>query len=685
MSAALPAHAPPGHAPGHAMTSMPMSGSPFIRRWASVTLVGAVVITAVDAALLQRSKNFFTGGFLTVQYLRGPAETAAFLLVSYVSDAAVLGLLAAVVMWVLGRTRVRASACAIAGLLAGLGSLLLADVLSYELVRYLGDALDLSLMFDLTGRSIGEFFAVASSHLLLPALLIVAAGGAAAGVVWVVHRRSKNERLHTRARALVLPLLAAVGGLLIVTSANAYDETIEDGALRKPSGRLLATVANVLTDVDGDGFGIGGRQTDPDLFNASVFPYAVDAPGNGIDEDGVGGDLPADTPPYTEPPVSSAPWTQHPDVLLVVLESFRADVAGARVNDRPVTPVLDALAGRGVSSLHAYSHNGYTAQSRYHIFSGSLAGVRDRRTLVDDFKQQGYHTGYFSGQDESFGGRAYAVGADRADVTFDARQDREHRYSTFSTAGSLAVPLSIVQQRVYSFLQTDGKDQRPLFVYVNFHDTHFPYSHDDIHTITSPVRLERGEIAPERRDALWATYTNTAANVDRAIGEVVDAVQRARGRMPAVIVTADHGESLFDEGFLGHGYALNDVQTRIPFVAANLPLVVTEPFGEDDLRDAIDRALRTSPDVAERPRIEERSDQEVFQYLGTIDRPRQIAFLTARGRTIYDFRSRQFQAASGAWRQPQELTGTDRDAFLSLVHRWERMVLARRGRAQHES
>ena len=64
---------------------------------------------------------------------------------------------------------------------------------------------------------------------------------------------------------------------------------------------------------------------------------------------------------------------------------------------------------------------------------------------------------------------------------------------------------------------------------------------------------------------------NTTSNVDRAIGDMLERVRKALGREPGVIVLSDHGESLFDEGFLGHGYTLNDAQTRIPLVVSGLP------------------------------------------------------------------------------------------------------------------
>ena len=94
------------------------------------------------------------------------------------------------------------------------------------------------------------------------------------------------------------------------------------------------------------------------------------------------------------------------------------------------------------------------------------------------------------------------------------------------------MPFEVVQERIDETLRTHGTDDTPLFLYVNFHDTHFPYTHDGVQTLVSPVRLARPRIVPAERDALWATYANTAANVDRAVGEVLDAVRRARGREP---------------------------------------------------------------------------------------------------------------------------------------------------------
>ena len=69
-----------------------------------------------------------------------------------------------------------------------------------------------------------------------------------------------------------------------------------------------------------------------------------------------------------DPVVLPEPWVRTPDVVLVVLESFRADVVGSRFGNKAVTPTIDALALGGVGSGHAYRRTG-TRCSRAFISS----------------------------------------------------------------------------------------------------------------------------------------------------------------------------------------------------------------------------------------------------------------------------------------------------------------------------
>jgi hypothetical protein len=308
-----------------------------------------------------------------------------------------------------------------------------------------------------------------------------------------------------------------------------------------------------------------------------------------------------------------------------------------------------------------------------------VAGAREG-SLIDDFKANGYEVAYFSGQDESFGGPALGVGFERADTAYDARVEPERRYSTFSTAGSLAVPFGVVQERIQKFLAA-RTSTRPLFLYVNFHDTHFPYHHAGVRPIVSTTTVAQADIAPSREADVHSMYANTAANVDRAIGQVIGLVRGMRGTDPGIIVAADHGESLFDGGVLGHGVGLTEVQTRIPLIVANLPIVIEEPIGQAGLRDAIGLALERPGEGAVTPVLHDDPNAEVFQYLGTFEHPGQIALTRSGTRTIFDFRSGLVRSEGSAeWRHPQSLSNHEQQTFLRLVHTWERMRLA----DQHE-
>jgi arylsulfatase A-like enzyme len=475
----------------------------------------------------------------------------------------------------------------------------------------------------------------------------------------------------------MVPVWLAIAGSVVLTTAVAASDALENGLLRKPSGQVLRFVLSRVTDLDADGYGLIGRLSDPAPFDGSVFPYAIEIPGNGVDENGIGGDLPLARVSFSEASVTAGAWTRTPDIVLIGLESFRADVLKSRLGDRAVTPVMNALAESGVSSDAAYSHNGYTVQSRFHLFAGSLLPRPHAPTLIDDFKRNGYVVGYFSGQDESFGSEVYRIGLDRADAAYDARADVDKRYSTFTTPGSLAIPHQVVHDRVHAFLRDRETDARPMFLYVSFGDSHFPYGHDGLESLVSDVRLPRGDIVPANHAALWATYLNTVANIDRAVGRVLDSVRRIRGRHPAVIITADHGESLFESGFLGHGYGLDDVQTKVPLIVANLPMRIHEPFGHVDLRGALTEALTTPLGQDARPVADFSASRQVFQYLGEIRRPRQVGFLRDGRRLIYDFRTNRVRLWDDEWVAPATFTGRDLEEFDQLIHHWEAMNLAR--------
>jgi glucan phosphoethanolaminetransferase (alkaline phosphatase superfamily) len=654
------------------------AAAPWLLRWAGVAAAAAVSATAFDAILLQIRRSYFTGGFLASDVVTSPAEAVAFFVGSILTDLAVTAVIVWIALSFFGRLGVRRYLAIAAAFVLALVPILVTDFIEYQLITYLGDAFDLQLLFDLTGRNADEVLAVSSGHLSRLAWMAAAAAVPALLVLWVAARRLRSHTDGVGRLPLWPSLLATiavfVGSTITMTALRSSSDVLDNGLRRKPAGIFLGSVVEAASDFDGDGYGVLGRPDDPSLFDEHVRPYAVDVPGNGIDEDGIGGDLPSGLEPYREE-VGTAAWQSKPDVVLVVLESFRADIRGEHVAGKAVTPVLDGLAANGIAPVHAYSHNGYTVQSRRHIFTGSSADIRSD-TLIDDFKRQGYEVAYFSGQDESFGGPSQGIGFERADVSYDARADRARRYSEFTTAGSLAVSYAVVQERVTAFLDT-RRTERPLFLYVNFHDTHFPYHHREIRPLIDAPIVPPSAIVPDRANEVRQMYMNTASNVDRAIGEILVHARRTLGRDPGVIVLSDHGESLFDEGFLGHGYSLNDAQTRIPLVISNLPLAIEEPFAQADLRDAIGAALAKPANPEGKPTLARNESRTVFQYLGLIRRPAQIAFTGLSGRVIYDFREGKARIGNDEWQSPDDLNAEPRALFLQLIQTWERMMLAR--------
>lgn len=234
-----------------------------------------------------------------------------------------------------------------------------------------------------------------------------------------------------------------------------------------------------------------------------------------------------------ETPVSPA---QRPNILLVTLDTTRADAMG------DATPAFKALAARGRTYKYAYATVPQTLPSHASMFTGLYPaghGVRENARflaahhplLAEKLKDAGYQTAAFVS--------AFAVakrfGIARGFAVYDEPEtpERDAKATT---------------ERALAFLA--GAPSQPLFLWVHYYDPHYPY--------TPPE--------PFRSRHAGQPYLGEVAFMDEQLGRVLRAFEQ-RGPA-AVIVVADHGEGLGEHGEQQHGNLLYQTTMHVPMVMA---------------------------------------------------------------------------------------------------------------------
>ncbi|MGZ8347258.1 MAG: sulfatase-like hydrolase/transferase [Allosphingosinicella sp.] len=624
-----------------------------------------VLVTLLfELALAERKYALFGGGFGQSQTLDAPLEIASFLAALLACQVLLFHLLYRLVRRLHGR---RATSWLLPFnflFFAGLGGVG-AAIAKYEALAYFSDAMSFQIIRNLGGGSLADALLYSLSE---AGLALIVVGGFALlylAAWWWLRRRWRDAaplpdgtRLSGRQT-----LLAVAATAILLFAANRADDA-RPALSRFTSVALFSTLLHQATDFDRDGWSFFSWPIDRQPFDASRHPYALDVPGNGLDEDGYGGDLvfaPAETP---APPVIAG---RKRHVILIVLESTRADALGQRVAGRPVAPVLEGLAARGSAAGEAYSHVGFTTQSLQSLFTGRLAPADDRQSLVRDFLANGYRVGVFSGQSEDFGGIAATTGMRRGSIFVDANTLREERAFSFAAEGSLHVDGRLLLREFDRRLGRPEAWTRPNFLYFNFQSAHFPYAFPGMDQVLPGTPIPRREIGPDNREWVARTYWNAVAHGDRLIGALLARLDRLGVRDDSlIVVTADHGESLFDDGFLGHGHALNEQQTRIPFVLSDPGVALPGPVGLADMRAHILRAAGAP--------IAAPARRGIFQYLGDLDRPGAIAVVGRGGEWIrFDlFREAVWTRRTNGWTPYARLRGPDRAAADALIDAWAR-------------
>jgi len=261
-----------------------------------------------------------------------------------------------------------------------------------------------------------------------------------------------------------------------------------------------------------------------------------------------------------------------PNVLLVTIDTLRADRVGAYGYAEAATPVLDDLARRGVRFASVESAAPLTGPSHATILTGQYPprhGVRenvsyllppDQTTLATRLRRRGYHTGAFVG--------AYPVAAG-----FGFGQGFEHFSEGLHPNPGIGQgaerPANEVADAAVQWLR---ETPAPFFAWVHFYDPHAPYAPPPPFRERFADRPQDGEIA----------FT------DEQLGRVLGALaESGHARDTLVVVLADHGEGLGEHGEGGHGILIYESTLRVPLLVSGPGVprgaVVNDPVGTVDV------------------------------------------------------------------------------------------------------
>ena len=281
-----------------------------------------------------------------------------------------------------------------------------------------------------------------------------------------------------------------------------------------------------------------------------------------------------------------------PSIVLIVMDTLRADRMSCHGYERDTTPHLDRLAARGTRFENAYATSSWTWPSTASILTGLLPfehGViaNDSSTLF-----LGCET-----LPEVLQRRGYTTGAISCNPLIAPERYFDQGFETFDSAREMRMTDEVIDQ---ALAWIDRNAGTRFFLYLHLVDPHTPHrplpEHLERMGAVLPRRL--GEVPAEQAGLLldyWAgqllraeadatgealvppdheaffraQYDASVATGDHYCGLLLDALEH-HGLTDETVVafTADHGEELLDHGLLAHGHSLHRELVRVPLFLA---------------------------------------------------------------------------------------------------------------------
>jgi arylsulfatase A-like enzyme/Tfp pilus assembly protein PilF len=247
------------------------------------------------------------------------------------------------------------------------------------------------------------------------------------------------------------------------------------------------------------------------------------------------------------------------NVLLITLDTTRADRIGAYGYAQAETPRLDRLASEGVLFEQTITPTAFTLPSHSSIMTGLYPPFHGMRlnggsaladvqvTLAERLTEAGYRCGA-------------VIAAFVLDQRWGLNQGFEIFEDDIEMGPDQKLDLAGVQRRAdrvvdlgLEWLETE--DDRPFFAWLHLYDPHIPYDPPEPYGSRFGGRGLRG------------LYDGEIAFTDSQVGRLLDWLdERGLSENTVVVVVGDHGESLGDHGETEHGYYVYDATVRVPFI-----------------------------------------------------------------------------------------------------------------------
>jgi len=311
--------------------------------------------------------------------------------------------------------------------------------------------------------------------------------------------------------------------------------------------------------------------------------------------------------PAPAPHPSAASGNRH-NVLLVTIDTLRADHLGVYGYKRSTSPRIDAIARTGTVFESAYTFWPKTRGSMAVMLTGrrpSRNGYSKTHPVLLDFnptlasvlKEAGYRTAAIVDNPNVAAQNGYAKG-------FDSYRESWEEGALATEADRMRA----ITDGAIAFLR-GASPERPFFLWVHYVNPHAPYTpsppFDTIFRGPAAVAGPRLRVVPgfhggipkrwavrgqDRLGYYVAQYDGEIAAVDQEVGRIMDALEAtAGGKKTVMVLTSDHGESLGEHDYyFDHGEDLFEPSLAVP-------LVVKVPGGKAGVRS---RVFASTLDVA---------------------------------------------------------------------------------------